>query len=1056
MGDPEQKPQYWRTLDELAQTDAFRELLERKLPSALALLDEGIDRRKFLGLLGASLALAGITGCSQAPVERINPYVRAPEEIVPGRPLYFATAMPLAGYASGGLLAESHMGRPTKIEGNPEHPCSPPPATTPSGAKFGPSDAYAQASLLSLYDPDRSQSPQHLGNISGWGTFRNALTEALRRRPEAELRLRILTGTVTSPTFADLMRRVLKQFPRARWHQWEPAGTWNAVEAARQTFGRPVETHYRFDRAERVLALDCDFLSCRGSPMIYARDFGDKRRVWQQPSPPQMNRLYVVESMPTVTGARADHRVGLRSSQIEAFARTVGIRLGMSLGRASDDAAFGLPAGWIAALVDDLGHYQRRSLVLAGPGQPPIVHALAHAINEKLDNLGQTVIHTQPIAVAAPDPPPGPANAAASLRQLVDEMIRGDVDLLVMLGGNPAYTAPADLGFEDAMRQMRGRGLLVHLGQYFDETSAYCHWHVNEAHFLESWGDVRCHDGTVSLIQPLIAPLYEGRTALEMLALLAGPSAQSGLEMLQAHWRSVFEGVAGTEDERRSYAALRPSGDFASWWRRCVHDGFIPGTQAAPITDLTVRPQTLTPPASAAASAGKEIVFRSDDAVFDGSFANNGWLQELPRPLSKITWDNVAYISPATAVSLNLAPSLAQSNRANGQQVTLRLGGREVQAPVWVLPGHADDSVTVTLGYGRGRAGQVGSGVGFDAYRLRTTSTLEFATGLEVTPTGRQLNIVATHGHHLIENRDLLMRDIPERISELVRSANIDHYAAVGREQRERHASRPLRTISLYPERDYREGNQWGMAIDLNACTGCQACVVACQSENNIPVVGKDQVARGRDMHWLRIDTYYKGRVEQPQSLQTYFQPVPCMHCENAPCELVCPVEATVHSAEGLNDMVYNRCVGTRYCSNNCPYKVRRFNFLRYSDFASEHQRLMHNPDVTVRSRGVMEKCTYCVQRIREAQIVAGRDGEHGRPLVDGEIQTACQSACPVGAIVFGDLNLARSKVRQMQDHELNYGLLTEQNTRPRTTYLWAFRNPNPTIERLAGSSSSA
>jgi molybdopterin-containing oxidoreductase family iron-sulfur binding subunit len=1047
-----QGPAYWRTLEELADTPAFRELVRQKVPSALALLDEGIDRRKFLGLLAASLALAGVTGCSQAPVERIHPYVRAPEEVVPGQPLYFATAMPLAGYATGGLLVESHLGRPTKIEGNPQHPCSPAPGITPGRAKFGPSDVFAQASLLSLYDPDRSQTPQHLGDISAWETFRTALNETLRRKSAAELRLRILTGTVTSPTLADVMGRVLARFPQARWHQWEPAGRWNELEGARLAFGRAVETHYRVRQADVILSLDCDFLGCRGSPVIYATHFGDRRRLWDQGNRPRMNRLYVAESMPTSTGAAADHRIPLRSERIEMLARTVAARLGIAAGQSADDEEFELPPGFIREVVRDLQEHRGHSLVLAGEGQPPRVHALVHAINERLGNFGDTVIHTEPIAVAAPDQPDGWAAPGASVGQLIHDMNAGNVDLLLILGGNPAYTT--GMSFEEAMQRARQQGMLVHLGNHFDETAAQCQWHLNEAHYLESWGDVRCHDGTVSLTQPLIAPLYRGRTAAEVLSLLAGTSAQTGLELLQGHWHRVFDGTADTQHERRGYAGLRPSGDFESWWRRCIHDGFIPGTDAAPITGLSVRSEAFAPEVAATADR-LEIVFRPDPSVHDGSFTNNGWLQELPRPLSSITWDNVAYLSPATAVNLGLAPSVAQAERANGKEVTLIVagghGGGSGQAPVWVLPGHADGSITVTFGYGRRRAGRVGNEVGFNAYRLRMHLRPWFSSLLSVVPTGRQLAVVATHGHHLIENRNLPLRDVPERISELLRSARLEDFETIRRREHGHHANRPRQTLSLYPERDYSQGNKWGMAIDLNACTGCQACVIACQSENNIPVVGKQQVQRGREMHWLRIDTYYKGDPGHPQTLETYFQPVPCMHCENAPCELVCPVEATVHSDEGLNDMVYNRCVGTRYCSNNCPYKVRRFNFLQYSDFTDENLRLMRNPDVTVRSRGVMEKCTYCVQRIREAQIVAWRDGPQGRLLEDGEIQTACQATCPVGAIVFGDLNRAGSKVRAMQEHDLNYGLLADQNTRPRTTYLWAFRNPNPAIQALLG-----
>jgi molybdopterin-containing oxidoreductase family iron-sulfur binding subunit len=1053
--------EYWRSLEELAQSNAFLDLLAREAPQLARELPLALDRRKFLALMGASLALAGMSGCSQAPTEQIVPYVRQPEEVVPGRPLYFATAMPMAGYASGGLLVESHLGRPTKVEGNPDHPFSAKPVDSASSARFGPSDLFAQASILGLYDPDRSQTIRYRHNqVSSWEEFQSDLEAVLRgqpgqhtnlRRRSRDLRLRILTGTITSPTLLKQIQRILERFPRASWHVYEPASESASHEGARLAFllppggGNPeqgVDTYYRLDQADVILSLDADFLAWGPGKLRYARDFAARRRIRDSQATQYVNRLYVAECCPSLTGAKADHRVPMQAWQVERFARAVAIQLGIEIPRTDRDSDFGLPSGWVAALAADLRNALRgRAVVIPGDGQPAAVHALAQAMNERLGAFGVTVVHTAPIAPRPDEDAFGPfMPQMSSLHSLVQAIDQGHVDILVILGVNPTYNAPADLRFDN--ERLARVPLLIHLGLYQDETAFNCHWHIPEAHYLESWGDVRALDGTVSVIQPLIAPLYRGKTATEVLAILTGQPQRSAYEIVSAHWREIFSRAGATRDEGRRFANLNRStgqhpGDFEGWWRRILHDGWIPGTEAPVLRDLRVRGDLGRALGSAPAqpSESMELVFRPDPALFDGSFANNGWLQELPKPLSHLTWGNAAFMSPATArhLGLSLAEEAAEVVRANGQEVALVYQGRQVSAPVWVLPGHADNSVTVYLGNGRTRAGRVGNDVGFDAYRLRTWAAPWFDSGLEVRTQGRRTSLATTQHHYLMENRDL------------VRSGTVQDYGRISREQEPN--SHPRRTISLYPDHPY-EGRQWGMSINLNLCTGCSACVVACQAENNIPVVGKDQVLRGREMHWLRVDTFYKGDPAQPLHLETYSQPVPCMHCENAPCELVCPVEATVHSDDGLNDMVYNRCVGTRYCSNNCPYKVRRFNFLQRADFDSEALRLGGNPNVTVRSRGVMEKCTYCVQRIRQGEIEAN---VAERQLQDGDIQTACQAACPAGAIVFGDLNLVGSLVRRLQDLPVNYGLLADTSTRPRTTYLWAFKNPNRAILQIEG-----
>jgi molybdopterin-containing oxidoreductase family iron-sulfur binding subunit len=984
-------PEYWRSLEELAQSEEFVELVQREFPrQAMDLDDNPVSRRQFLTLMGASLALAGMSGCAQAPPEQIMPYVRQPEEVVPGKPLFFATAMPLAGYATG-VLVESHLGRPTKIEGNPLHPAS-----------KGATDAFAQASILGLYDPDRSQTVKHLQDISGWDRFAAEMRRVLQIKG-AKTRLRILTETVTSPTLDHQIQMVLKRFPEARWHQYEPCGRENARAGAELAFGKRVDTIYRFDQADVVVSLDADFLSCGPGNLRYVGDFIKKRRS------SRMNRLYAVESTPSLTGAKADHRLALRADKVEGFSRDLDHLL-----RSPGDRDGNARNPFIAALLSELARLkgQGRSIVMVGDHQSPNVHALVHAMNQWLGNVDKTVFYLD-----AEEARPSGASRAVPLADLVKAMKAGEVDILLMLGGNPVYTSPVDLGFADALASVKMR---IHLSLYDDETSELCNWQIAEAHYLESWSDARAYNGTISILQPLIAPLYSGKTAHEVLALFTEPGEQkkeSGRkrshDIVRDYWKD--HGLPSLQAYRKKHGLKELSvTDFETWWRRCLHDGLVAGSEFQP-AKVELR-QVGVP--KGIGSAELEIIFRADPTIYDGRFANNGWLQELPKPLSKLTWDNAAYMSKATA---------AKHGLANQDLVELRYRGRTVQAPVWILPGHADDSVTAHLGYGRTRAGKVGNGTGFNAYALRASGAPDFDSGLEIRKLGRGYLLACTQTHHAMEGRHL------------VRSATLREY------EKDPHFVRHLesgerRPLSLYEDHKY-DGHKWGMVIDLNSCTGCGACVVACQAENNIPVVGKDQVSRGREMHWLRIDRYYRGDVAKSETVETFFQPVPCMHCENAPCELVCPVGATVHSHEGLNDMVYNRCVGTRYCSNNCPYKVRRFNFLFFADYATESLKLMRNPDVTVRSRGVMEKCTYCVQRINRARIEAEKEE---RPIRDGEIVTACQAACPAQAIVFGDLSDAKSAVAKKHADPRNYGLLEDQNTRPRTTYLAVLKNPKP------------
>jgi molybdopterin-containing oxidoreductase family iron-sulfur binding subunit len=1005
---------FWRGLDELAETQEYKDFLRHEYPyGAPHQMVQGgavhevntLGRRDVLKLMAASAALAGLTACTKLPTEKIVPYAQqAPEEFIPGKPLFYATAMPFGGVGTG-LLVESHMGRPTKVEGNPGHPAS-----------LGAADIFAQASVLGLYDPDRSQVAIRNGRIGSWSAFLTAMDELrLQLVANKGAGFRLLTETVTSPALADQIHSLLAQFPSAKWHQFEPCGRDAAREGSRLAFGEYVNTVYRFDQADVVLSLDSDFLSSGPGSLRYAHDFVGKRRISDRQS--TMNRLYVAESTPSATGAMADHRWPLRASDVEAFARLVAAVLGIKTPSGEPPKFSRSPSDSLAAiaLIRDLLQHRGTSLVLAGDQQPPGVHALAHAMNEALGNVGKTVYYTAPIEA-------NPVNQLQSLRELVSDIEAGGVDVLVILGGNPVFTAPADVQFREKLLQV---GLRIHLGLHEDETAELCHWHIPEAHYLESWGDVRAFDGTVSIIQPLIAPLYEGKTAHELLSVLLGQAGRVPHSVVHDYWKGQ-----------------KPSPNFEATWESWLNEGVVAGTAlpAMPVKlapGLQARPPerqtTENAPATHAQGNGLEVVFRPDPTIWDGQFANNGWLQELPKPLSKLTWDNAAMLSLATAERLGVK---------NGEAVKLRLEGREVQAPIWIMPGHADDSITVHLGYGRRRAGKVGTGIGFNAYSIRPSSAPWFGSGLEIAKTGDMYSLATTQHHHIITGQNQKKEEkesVAAARRDLVRVAAIEEFRknpdfAKDPEEQTTHAP------SLYPGfKD--EGNSWGMAIDLNSCTGCNACVMACQSENNIPVVGKDQVARGREMHWIRVDTYFRGALENPE---TYHQIVLCMQCENAPCESVCPVGATVHSPEGLNEMVYNRCVGTRYCSNNCPYKVRRFNFKLFQDWTTPSLVPMRNPNVTVRSRGVMEKCTYCIQRINAKKIEAE---EQNREVRDGEILTACQQTCPTQAIVFGNIKDPSSRVSKLRAQSRNYALLTDLNTRPRTTYLARLRNPNPEIK---------
>lgn len=1088
-------PEYWRSLEEVAQTDTFKSYIHNEFhvegDASQAL--GSVSRRNFLQVMGASLALAGVTsGCARQPDESIFPYVRQPEEFIPGKPTYFASTHVNGGYAHG-VLVESHMGRPTKIEGLPGHPAS-----------LGRTNAQTQASVLDMYDPDRTKTVQRNGVVDSWDNF---VTMAKSKIADAKLNdgdgIRILTGTITSPLEAARIHDFLQANPRAKWHQYEAFGRDNEREGAKLAFGKYLDTILHFDKADVVVGLDSDAFENGPAQVRYTADFAARRNVDDFDAPfdghhghddadshdagdgeaaaeshddghgdsheahgdfhPKSSRTYAFESSPTLLGAMADHRFPFRPSQIEEVARNLADALGVS--GALPGGESGLTEkqkGWIQAVAKDLQANKGHSVITVGSAQPAAVHALAHAINARLNNTGATVEYIESVEVGA-------TNQTASLKTLSEDMLADKVSMLMVLGSvNPVYSAPADFNFAAAMEKVTTR---VRLARYVDETSVLCQWQLPELHYLETWGDARAYDGSVSLIQPLIAPLYRGKAVAELLSALTDEAEVSAHDQLQAAYKAQW----GLEENAKA---------FDIKWRTALSSGLIEGSASRTVSALAGNNFGNYAGPTAPEKDAFEVIFLADPSVGDGTFSNNAWLQEVPNPLSKITWDNAVFVGFSTAKKLGLK---------NEQEVEVNVGGRKVKGPVWIQPGHASDTITLHAGYGRtsmGKVCEVSDGyLGFSAYSVRS-SDHTFANHASIKKLNSVYKLARTEEHFNMEGRGLV-----RHVTEEVFTANP---GAVGHgESNEFHVPKYEETMMKPDEKNAwndegKNRHAWAMTIDLNQCTGCNACIVACQSENIIPCVGKDEVRRGREMQWIRLDRYYytgqeksipfKGdtaenalnmKTEEEVDYQmdnptTYFQPVPCMQCENALCEVVCPVGATMHSREGLNDMVYNRCIGTRFCSNNCPYKVRRFNFFNYTrtplgsrgdrghsnqgvsmkfeptHIHPESLKPMRNPDVTVRTRGVMEKCTYCVQRINKARIDAKKNDD---TAPDGTVITACQQACPAGAISFGNMLDESSKVARNRASARNYAILADLNTKPRTTYLAKITNPNPEIE---------
>ncbi len=1017
-GEESPRNRFWRSISHLKNTEEFQRISSEEFLPGASEGPGGATRRQFMQLMGASMALAGLTACRR-PIETIVPFSRMPEDVIPGVPVQYATSMPFRGSLRP-LLVESFDGRPTKIEGNPQH-----------GDSLGSTGVYEQAAILGLYDPDRLSVVQNEGSPSSWSGFKSFASSV-----SPQSRVAVLVEESSSMTMASLRRQMEQKFASVRWVNYAQADGNNAARATQAVFGRAYRPSYDYSAAKVIVSLDADFLGTNGNDTVSAtRGFSAGRNV---DGGSDVSRLYVVESDYSITGGMADNRLRMKSAEISSFAASLASEMGQYTGNTGVHTAH----EWISEIASDLRGAGSAGLVVAGPNQPIGVHALAAAINEGLGAVGTTVSYLNAEDDAS--------DTAGELDTLIADMAAGSIDAVVTIGINPVYEVA---GFGDAFQSVANS---IYLGHYANETASLANWAVPQTHFLEEWGDGQSLTGVAGIVQPLIAPLYEdAHSAIEVIGLLASGSEQFGYDMVRSTWRS------------------RLTGNFENAWRKVVHDGFEEGSGfstvrvsasssgvASATSDLDVSPHE-----------GIEVVISTDPKVYDGRFANNVWLQELPDPTTKVVWDNVAKMNPATAERLGLGYEL-DGGQYLTDTVRVEAGGYRTILPVWVQPGLADDSVQLTLGYGQDiqseRAkreshifdldhytdvygqGAVSNGVGGNVSPLATAGRI--ATGT-VTKTGSGYMVASTQDHGSIEEE---ARVVAKR--GLFRMATVDEYRAnpefvAGGEPspiREDWADYPALWEENHPkDTDYITSskyysNQWGMVIDLNTCTGCNACVVACQAENNIQVVGKQEVARGREMSWLRMDRYFvTGDGASFEDPQMVIQPLPCQHCENAPCEEVCPVAATVHSPDGTNQMIYNRCIGTRYCANNCPYKVRRFNFYNWTKTLPETVHMGHNPNVTVRSRGVMEKCSFCIQRIRGANKVANLED---RALEDGEVVSACQQACPANAISFGNLADPNSAVSQKRTSDRRYELLAELNVKPRVSYLGRIRNPNPNL----------
>ncbi len=978
---------YWQSLKEISDNPDILELMQSENKDD----DKGFSRREFLGLMGASIALAGLAGCRR-PIEKIIPYVVAPEEIIPGIPNFYATSMQ-RGLDAIGFVVENHEGRPTKIEGNKQHSSS-----------LGKTDSFAQAEILNLYDPDRSKNVIRNGAPASIQDFITTWSELYDKYTNTGGEgLAVISEISVAPTFTRLKKEFHKTFPKAKWIVYNPISDENIVKGNEITTGKAAVPIYDFEKAKVIVALDSDFLLLESGSVKNSMGFANGRRVKSEQD--TMNRLYVAESAMSVTGGMADHRIKMKNSDIGNFVAVIATEMkkqGINVpGSGSLTSKINFDKNFVKELVADLIKNRGNSLVVAGRTQPTQVHVLVNAINATLGNFGKTVSFYNIEKGLFP-------NSA----DLVDMTKSSNTSTLIIIGNNPVYSTPKNLQFKEFIKNIEHT---IQLSSHVDETSEHVEWHINRTHFLEEWNDTQSSDGTIGITQPQILPLFNGLSNIELLGIIIKGELTKGYDLVQNTWENIL------------------LNNFDNEWNTTLHDGIYSKKTKLP-QNLTVNINRLNnslvanPPFN---NNNKiELVFKPSASTFDGSFANNGWMQEMPNPVSKLTWDNAAQMSHRTAKALGVK---------NEDVVKISNADEYVLLPVWIVPGQADDSISVELGYGRTRVGRIGNNVGQNTYKLMNSSGNYLVNNISISKIGTTYALACTQDSHGMNDDKLADNAIQKRLPLLIREATLDEYKH--HPDFVKHAVHHPPLKSMWEEFEYTKSPQWGMTIDLNVCTGCNACSTACQSENNIPVIGKREVRMGREMHWIRLDRYFSGDPDDPDVV---IQPVACQHCEMAPCEQVCPVAATTHSEDGLNGMTYNRCVGTRYCANNCPYKVRRFNFFNYTKDMPEIVQMARNPDVTVRFRGVMEKCTYCVQRINSAKIQAKNER---RKIQDGDAVSACQQVCPTDAITFGNILDPDSKVNKERQNNRNYALLGELNTKPRTLYQARIRNPNPNLE---------
>ncbi len=1019
---PETNPRIWRSLRERENDPEFLKHLQTEFPrGADVYQDSGLSKREFMKLMGASIALAGVglAGCRR-PESYLVPFTKGVEYAIPGKFLYYATSMP-ARYGAVPLIATTSDGRPTKLEGNPLHPFS-----------NGGTDSFAQAEILNLYDPHRSKQITEKSKASDAAAFDAFIQSIANGNGEG---LAILTESKNSPTRDRLRAALEAKFPKIVWAEYDPLAPTATIEANEASFGPNIRLVPDFKRADIVLAIGSDFLNPIETGIGFAQGFAARRSPDQEGAP--MNRLYAVENHFTVTGGMADHRLRCKASELGEFTRQLALAIAAktndanlaAVAKAFPESKAAINADWVKECAADLAANTGRSIVLAGPLTPAPLQTLVNAINSALGNIGATL---KPVKTDSRD--------AASIEDLAAAINKGSVTNLFLLGVNPAQNAPANLDFTALLGKVPNT---VHLGLFEDETAKACRWHVPAAHFLETWGDIRTFDGTYTSVQPMILPLWNGVSEIELLNKLTGSAAPEGPSLVRATFNKVAKGASEES------------------WNAFLRDGFLPDSAFAPakVAFNATTAAALAKQAQPAKADALELVFLQSPSVDDGRYANNSWLVETPDFVTKLTWDNAVLVSPATAKKLGIKANnfnvLGDIAEKMGNDVNYDLvadiveisdGKKTIEAAAIVAPGHADDSLSIALGYGRKGVSALMDGVGFDAYPLRTSDSMLFLSGVSLKVTNRDYPMAQTQEHRSMEGRDL------------VREGTVDRYAKDNTfAQKMGMDSHIPPNISLYTHPELTSKEQWGMTVDLNTCTGCNACVVACQAENNVPVVGKDQVRKNRDMAWIRLDRYFAGDADEPEMLS---QAVMCQHCENAPCETVCPVNATVHSEDGLNLMAYNRCIGTRYCANNCPWKVRRFNYFDYNQRPidelywgplakkgmADSLKMAKNPNVTVRMRGVMEKCTFCIQRIEEAKISrlveAGPTPASETPVASFKV--ACQQACPNDSLVFGDIANPKSEVSKMRKSPRRYEMFKYLNVTPRVLYLARIKNPNP------------